>query len=85
MAYSINDKVYSDHALMDEIIYHTKKILSDIVIKNQRLADSYETKESVEESIVYMAILDGNIDIYTFPFTEELLMEYGYDKYDARK
>jgi hypothetical protein len=34
VAYKINDKIYTDHALMDEIVYECKKIISGIVIKN---------------------------------------------------
>ena len=35
----MNGKVYTDHSLMDEIIYHTKKILNNIVLKNDSDAD----------------------------------------------
>ena len=34
MAYSINGKVYTDHPLMDEIVYNCKIIMQGIVVKN---------------------------------------------------
>ena len=84
MAYSMNGKVYTDHSLMDEIIYHTKKILNNIVLKNDSDADENETELSLEQSDYFMAIKNGSMDISFFPLTTDLLIQYGYDSLQAK-
>ena len=37
MSYSINGKVYTEHPLLDEIVYNCKLIVKDLVIKNEEL------------------------------------------------
>lgn len=78
MAYSINGKVYTDHPLMDEIVYNCKLILNEIVIKNDILANDYETEQSIHDAEVLMMINDGSISFNSFPFTEEILLAFGY-------
>ena len=67
MAYNINGKVYTDHALMDEVVFHTKNILKDIVLKNQSKADEAETELSVELSfrtVLYYLLYTTNNKSY---------------------
>ena len=85
MAYNINGKVYTDHALMDEVVFHTKNILKDIVLKNQSKADEAETELSVELADYYIAIKNGTMQFSFFPFTIELLLQYGYSPLQADK
>ncbi len=84
MAYSVNGKVYSDHALMDELIYNTKIILKDIVLKNAVEADENETELSIEQSDYLLAIDNGSMMINFFPLTEELLTKYGFTTLQAK-
>ena len=83
MAYIINGMVYTDHPLMDNVIYHLDIILKKVEIKDEALALKYETKESIMLSETYMSIKSGNIIFDTFPFTEELLLAYGYPRKKA--
>ena len=83
MAY-VNKKVYTDHSLMDEVVYNCKIILSSIVLKNDNTADENETEESITESDYYISCKDGNMTLETFPMTLKLLMDYGYSLRDAQ-
>ena len=77
MAYSINGKIFTDHALMDEIIYNCKIILRGIVLKNETAANDAETTDSMRESDYYIAIKSGIMDLSYFPLTVNLLTDYG--------
>lgn len=84
MAYSINGKVYTDHPLMDEIVYNCKQILQGIVIKNDVLANDSETEESLENSEVFIMIKDGSVTFNLFPFTSQILSSFGYNSEQIR-
>jgi len=73
MAYSVNGKIYTDHPLMDEIVDCCKTIFKSIVVKNDALALSYETDESLEESRQFMRIVEKIENFATFPFTHDML------------
>lgn len=73
------EKQYTEHALMDEVVYNTELILKEIVIKNQSLADKYETQEIVNNAEVYMLCVNGNITFDIFPFSEKILRAYGFN------
>ena len=83
MAYSINGKVYTDHPLMDEIVYNCKKILNGIVIKNDVKAGFYETDESVHEFEMWKIINMGHATFNNFPFTKQMYLAFGYSERDA--
>lgn len=78
MAYKINDKIYTDHALMDEIVYECKKIISGIVIKNDELANNCETKASVENFEALRLVKLGLATFENFPFSEEMFNACGF-------
>ena len=84
MAYSINGKVYTDHPLMDEIVYNCKLILQGIVIKNDELGNDYEDESFYSDVEVYMMIQDGTINFSVFPFTKEQLLAFGYSNQLAK-
>ncbi len=84
MAYSVNGKVYSNHALMDEVIYHSKIILKNIVLKNSALADQSETENSIEQSDYLLAIYNGSMQLGFFPLTQSILTKYGYNTLQAK-
>lgn len=84
MAYNKNGKVFTDHSLMDEIIFHTKLILNNIVLKNDTSANEKETDLSMEQSDYFVAIKNGSMDLSFFPFTEDLLVQYGYNSLQAK-
>ena len=78
MAYSIGGKIYTDHALMDEVVHSTKIILNSIVLKNSKLADLNETEESVAESDILLAIDNGSARLSFIPLSVEVLVNFGY-------
>lgn len=76
MAYSVNGKIYTDHPLMDEIVDCCKTIFKGIVVKNDVLALSYETDESLEESREFIAIVENRVNLNNFPFTFDMLASF---------
>lgn len=76
MAYSVNGKIFTDHPLMDEIVDCCKTIFNGIVVKNDVLAISYETDESLAESEEFINIVENRTTFATFPFTEDMLKAY---------
>ena len=83
MPYTINGKVYSSHALMDEIVYHTKLILKGLILKNEKIANENETEDSLLQSDYFLACKNGSMDLSFFPMTKEMLMEYGCEGVQA--
>lgn len=83
MSNNINGKIYTDHAMLDEIVYGVKQILKNIVLKNTTLADVYETEYSIEQADYLISITDDTIDINYFPFTIDMLVKFGYTKLQA--
>lgn len=79
MAYTINGKVYTEHPLMDEMVYNLDIIMKSIEIKNEETALSLETEETIANSDTLITIKDGTASFSTFPFTQEMLIAYGYN------
>lgn len=78
MAYNVNGKVFTDHPLMDEIVYNCKQILKGIVIKNDILAADKETETSLINAEMYYLIHDnGYMTFEQIAFNEEMLSAYG--------
>ena len=78
MSYSINGKVYTDHALMDEVVYYTKIIMNSVILKNSTEADENETAESLEASDFLLAIDNGSMELSFFPLDANTLIKFGY-------
>lgn len=83
MEYTVNGKVYTDHPLMDEIVYNCKEILKGIVIKNNVLAESFDDEYTYYQAETYLMIKDGIITFNVFPFTAEMLLAYGIPPEDV--
>lgn len=83
MAYKLNGKAYTEHALMDEVVYNLKIIVNNLILKNTHIADLYETAEIMQEADYLLAIDNGSMMLNFFPFTEDMLMAYGYDYIQA--
>ena len=63
------EKVQTENPLLDEIVYNVRKIVSDgVVLKDQVEADKYETVESVRDSDLYIAAIDGNVTFNLFTY-----------------
>lgn len=73
MAYSVNGKIYTDHPLMDEIVDNCKTIFKNIVVKNDALAISFETDETMDTARELYSIVENKIRFNNFPFTRNML------------
>ena len=78
MAYSVDGKIYTDHALMDEIVFAMKSIFREIVVKNDFLADQMETQLSVDNYDIEKLKRQGVLSFDNFPFTDAYYKAYGY-------
>ena len=85
MSYSINGKIFTSHALMDEIIDNTKTLIKGLVLKNEKLADSFETELSIEQADYFIACKNGTMDLSFFPLSKEILMAYGCTELQAQE
>ena len=82
MSYTINGQVYTDNPMMDQICYNCKLILKGIVVKNEFVANNYETEETLTNAEYYTKCIIGTMTFDTFPFTTDILMNacgYSYD------
>ncbi len=84
MPYTVNGKLYTDNPMMDEIVYNCKIILNGIVVKNEFVANYYETEETLRSSEYYFKCILGSITFDNFPFDVNMLMAYGYSYEDAQ-
>ena len=73
--YTAADKVYTDNPMVDELVHNIKLILQDIVVKDQQEAEDNETKESITQADVYLAILEGKVLYSEFVYTKEIFEE----------
>lgn len=83
MAYTIKGKVYTDHALMDEIVYNCRLIAQGIILKNETEADKNETKQSLVDADDLRNVVEGNYIFKDFPFTTDDFVEAGYTSSEA--
>ena len=88
----LNNKVFTENPLLDEIIYNTRQIIyGGIVIKDSDLADNCETLESVKNGDLLVNINNGNIPIiliivntlaikssYNFPLIFPIFLEISF-------
>lgn len=75
--YHANGKTYTDHPLMDEICYNCKRILKNIIIKNDVLANDKETENSINNAEMYIIYRrDGIIPFEVFIFNYDILYQF---------
>lgn len=67
------EKILTDNPYVDELVYYTKLLSIDCVLKNEEYALKNETLESMKASSLYMACLDGIALFDQFTFTREIL------------
>lgn len=85
MSYSLNGKIYTQHALMDEIVYNTKLILHGIRLKNATKANEYETENSVDDSELFLSILNGKTTIRNLPLTASWLASHDFTSKETER
>ena len=53
------DRVYSDNPFVDELVYYTKFLAVNCILKNKDLADNAETISSVKKSDLYITCIEN--------------------------
>ncbi len=77
MGYTVNEKLYTDDPLLDELVFNAKLMINGIILKDSDEADSFETEESLKLSDLYVAITGGNRRFTMFQYDEVILSELG--------
>ena len=71
------DKTYSDNPFVDELIYYSKFLALNAVIKDEEEALENETVESLHNGETYIACIEGKARFEMFSkFPEEILEKY---------
>lgn len=60
-------KIYTENPYVDELVYYTKLMGIDTVLKMQNLADSKETLESLKHAELYIACMEGTVIFEIIP------------------
>lgn len=71
------DKIFTDNPFIDELLYFTKTIAGNVVIKDSDEADLNETLDSLEYSDLYIACREGRARFDDFNYSYEFLIKYG--------
>lgn len=71
-------KILTEHPFVDELVYYTKMLAYNAIIKNEAIANKYETLDSQIESGIYIACVEGKAKFTTFRYIpESILIECG--------
>ena len=82
MSFKIN-KIYTDNPYVDEMVYYTKLLAADTVLKLKDRADHSETAESLKNGDLYVSCIEGTAVIEVFPtistsaFNAAGIVDYG--------
>ena len=60
-------KIYTDNPYVDEMVYYTRKLGMDTVLKMQDVADRNETVESIRRGELYISCIEGTAIFEIFP------------------
>lgn len=67
------DKIFTDNPFIDELVYYTKTIAGNAVIKDQDKADANETIESLKAADLYIACKENKVRFDFFTYSREFL------------
>jgi len=71
-------KILTDYPFVDELVYYTKILAINSVIKNEELANKFETLEAQINANIYIACVEGKAKFTTFrSVPESILVECG--------
>lgn len=74
---NIYKKIESNVPLLDNVIYYTKILVFESILKDQDLADSNETLESIKNSDIYISCVENTCDFFMFNYTKDQLNKVG--------
>lgn len=60
-------KIYTDNPYVDEMVYYTRKLGIDTVLKMQDVADRNETVQSIRNGELYISCIEGTAIFEIFP------------------
>lgn len=66
------ERILTDSAFTDSVVYYSKILALNAVVKNQAIADSYETKATISAADVYIACREGRSRYDMFTYTREI-------------
>ena len=73
---SLSNKVFSENPLLDEIVYNARQIATGVIVKDSDLADKCETKESLINGDILVAIGNNTIAFSNFYYDEDTLGKF---------
>ncbi len=79
------NKILTSIPILDELVYYTKIMVYDTIIKDSDEADSYETLESITKSDLYLACISGRAKFAMFDYTLEMIIEVDLQPIDIRE
>ena len=72
------DKIYTDNPYVDEMVYYTKLMGIDTVLKMQDIADKNEDLESLKRAELYISCIENTVTFNMFDsYTETALISGG--------
>ena len=75
-------KVITDNPLIDELVYYSKLLASETLLKLEDKAIENETLESLKASDIMIACEEGKASLYLFDYTKEDLASVGISTSD---
>ena len=72
---SLDNKVFTDNPLLDEIIYNIRQLAIGTVLKDKDKADNAETLESMQNGDILVAISKGMVRFEYFHYDEDFLRQ----------
>ena len=83
---SLDNKVFTDNPLLDEIVYNARQLVTRTVLKDWDRANNNETVDSIKNGDTLIAIRKGLVKFDYFHYTEEFLKEVpGISASDAHR
>ena len=77
-------KIYTENPFIDSLLYLTKLLAYDTVVKIEDMADQYETAQSARDGDIYIACLEGHESFVLFDYTMEDYWNVGITDYNTR-
>ena len=73
-------RVYTENPYVDELVYYTKLLGIETVLKLQQRADNCETADSLKASGIYIACMENTMEFAIIPrLTRTCLLKAGVD------
>lgn len=71
------NKIETENALLDEIVYNCKKLMASTILKDEKNADLNENVDSLRNGNIYMSIIEGRCKFEYFSYTHMDYLDAG--------